>query len=370
MMVYFKTSYEFKMKIATIVGARPQFIKAAVVSHELRKKHKEILIHTGQHYDYNMSEQFFEELNIPRADYNLGISGGSHANMTGRMMSAIESILLREKPDWLLVYGDTNSTLAAALAAVKIHVPICHVEAGARTHCMTNPEEINRICTDHVSTLLLASTQSGMKNMKKEGLQSRGYMVGDPMYDAFLEYSNKKDIGSLKIRCLSGQTLNMPNKYYYLTCHREENTKDDYVLLEIFKAMNKLDAITIYPVHPRNKQRAERLQRIYNFSNIILTEPVGYIESICLINNARKIVTDSGGLQREAFFAEKKCVTILDFVCWPETMTSNRNNLSRPNEKQILCELNKEQIIDPEYKPFGDGISAEKIVSMIENYNK
>ena len=156
------------MKIMTVVGARPQFIKAAVVSHELRKKHTEILVHTGQHFDHNMSGQFFEELNIPNPDYNLGISGGSHAEMTGKMMVEIEKVLLKEKPEWLLLYGDTNSTLAAALAAVKLHIPICHVEAGTRTHSKTNPEEINRICTDHVSTLLLASTQSGMDEMKKE----------------------------------------------------------------------------------------------------------------------------------------------------------------------------------------------------------
>ena len=179
------------MKILTVVGARPQFIKAAVVSHVLRKKHQEILVHTGQHFDYNMSEQFFNELDIPEPDYNLGISGGTHAQMTGRMMIAIEEVLIKEQPDWLLVYGDTNSTLAAALAAAKLHIPVCHVEAGARVHNMTNPEEINRICTDHVSSLLLASTQSSYDEMAKEGLQEKGILVGDPMYDAFMEYSNK-----------------------------------------------------------------------------------------------------------------------------------------------------------------------------------
>lgn len=353
------------MKIVTVVGARPQFIKAAVVSHELRRKHTEVLIHTGQHFDYNMSEQFFEELEIPRPDYNLGISGGTHSSMTGRMMIAIEEVLIKEKPDWLLVYGDTNSTLAAALSAAKLHIPICHVEAGARTHSKTNPEEINRICTDHVSTLLLASTQSGMDSMLKEGLGERGYMVGDPMYDAFLEYSGKRARG-IKLELLQGGEIDSPAEFYYLTCHREENTKEDKDLLEIFKAMEALDYPTIYPVHPRNKVRAVKLKKQYGFQKLILTEPVGYLESIYLVNHAQKIVTDSGGLQREAFFAKKKCVTILNFVCWPETMAGNRNNLSAPKAEEILCELNKQQIIDEDYQPFGDGHAAEKIVALLE----
>ena len=354
------------MKIITVVGARPQFIKAAVVSHELRKRHEEILVHTGQHYDYNMSEKFFEELNIPMPDYNLGISGGTHAQMTGRMLEAIESVLLAECPDWMLVYGDTNSTLAAALAAAKIHIPICHVEAGCRTRSMANPEEINRICTDHVSTLLLASTQSGMDCMAQEGLSSRGHLVGDPMYDAFLQYSHTLK-ASILLEQLDGAKYVVPEDFYYLTCHREENTNDTN-LLEIFKAMDSLDAPAIYPVHPRNKVRAKRLRAEKGFANIILTEPVGYLESLYLVNHAKKIVTDSGGLQREAFFAEKKCVTVLDFVCWPETMINGRNVLSKPKAEAILSALGEEQRVDPDYKPFGDGRSAKKIVEYLEVY--
>lgn len=294
------------MKIVTIVGARPQFIKAAVVSHILRKQHTEILVHTGKHFDYNMSEQFFEELEIPKPDYNLGISGGSHAEMTGRMMIAIEEMLLKEKPDCLLVYGDTNSTLAAALAAAKLHVPICHVEAGARTHSKTDPEEINRICTDHVSILLLASTQSGMDEGAKEGLGDRLQLVGDPMYDAFLEYSGKITPDEIMLSLLAGRTVAVPKDFYYLTCYREENTANDSDLLEIFRAMNQLEFPAVYPVHLRNKKRALALQENYGFGNLILAEPVGYLESVCLVNNAAKVVTDSGGLQREAFFAKKR----------------------------------------------------------------
>ena len=356
------------MKIVTVVGARPQFIKAAVVSHELRKKHTEVLVHTGQHFDYNMSGQFFEELDIPEPDYNLGISGGSHAEMTGKMMMGVEEVLLKEKPDWLLLYGDTNSTLAGALAATKLHIPICHAEAGARTHCMTNPEEINRICTDHVSMLLLASTQSGMREMEKEGLSDRACLVGDPMYDAFIRYSRKKTPEEIELKTLDGGIVGVPAEYYYLTCHREENTKDDRDLTEIFTAMERLDAPTVYPVHPRNKQRAMRLRKEKGFQNLILTEPVGYLESICLVNHAKKIVTDSGGLQREAFFAGKKCVTILDFVCWPETMVGNRNALAAPKAEEILERLAEEQTIEEGYRPFGDGYAGEKIVGRLEEF--
>lgn len=350
----------------TVVGARPQFVKAAVVTHELRKKHKEILVHTGQHYDYNMSEQFFEELDLPKPDYNLGISGGSHAKMTGEMMVAIEVVLLKEQPDWLLVYGDTNSTLAAALAAAKVHVPICHVEAGSRTHCMTNPEEINRICTDHVSTLLLASAEGGFKELQKEGLGNHSLLVGNPMYDAFLTYSEKVLLNEIDLKMLSGGEMKAPDKYYYLTCHREENTNDRN-LLEILKAMNGLDYPTIYPVHPRNRERVLRLGR---FDNVLLIEPIGYFESISLVKHAEKVVTDSGGLQTEAFFAKKKCVTILDFVCWPETMLNGRNELSHPVANEIIEKLGHDQFIDENYQPFGDGHAAVKIVNAIETYRK
>lgn len=354
------------MKVVTVVGARPQFIKAAVVSHELRKKHTEILVHTGQHYDYNMSETFFEELDIPKPDYNLGISGGTHAEMTGKMMIAIEEVLKKEQPDWLLLYGDTNSTLAAAIAAAKLHIKICHVEAGTRFHVMTNPEEINRICTDHVSTKLLACTQSSMDELMREGLSERAILVGDPMYDAFTEYSQKLDIHDIELETLEGKKERVPDEYYYLTCHREENTNREEALYEIFKAMASLEAVTIYPVHPRNKERALRIKQENGFKNIILTEPVGYLESTALIRNAKKVVTDSGGLQREAFFAGKKCVTVLDFVVWPETMVNSRNQLAKPVAEDILEKLACPQTIEDAYHPFGDGHAAQRIVEIME----
>lgn len=353
------------MKVVTVVGARPQFIKAAVVGHELRKKHTEILVHTGQHYDYNMSEQFFDELDIPMPNYNLGISGGSHAEMTGKMMIAIEKVLLEEAPDWVLLYGDTNSTLAAALSAAKLHIPIAHVEAGTRFHVLTNPEEINRICTDHISTKLFACTESSMSELKREGLLDRSALVGDPMYDAFAEYSAKKRIEDIELITLEGKIKTVPKEYYYLTCHREENTNREGSLAEIFVAMNSLECPTVYPVHPRNRERAQKIKREYGFDNIILTDPVGYLESIALVRNAKKVVTDSGGLQREAFFAEKKCVTVLDFVVWPETMVDKRNQLAKPEAKDILDKLKQKQSIDKGYCPFGDGHASSKIVSML-----
>ena len=315
-----------------------------------------------------MSEQFFEELAIPHPDYNLGIGGGTHAQMTGGMMIAIEEVLQKEQPDWLLIYGDTNSTLAAALAAAKLHIKICHVEAGCRTYNRNNPEEINRICSDHVSTLLLASTQSGYDELCKENLGVNAQVVGDPMYDAFLEYSGRRRPDEITLSLLQGGESKLPPKYYYLTCHREENTNDDVALLQIFQAMETLDAHVVYPVHPRNRERALRLQKQNAFQNILLTQPVGYLESACMVKNAKKIITDSGGLQREAFFAGKQCVTILDFVCWPETMVNGCNRLVKPQAEQILSALEQPQTPDASYHPFGDGHAAQHIVEAMEKF--
>lgn len=356
------------MKLVTVVGARPQFIKAAVVSRRIRDKAEEILVHTGQHYDYNMSDIFFDELFIPKPDYNLGISGGGHGAMTGKMLMELEQVFIKEAPDKLLVYGDTNSTLAAALAAVKLHIPVYHVEAGNRFGTLDSPEEVNRICTDHVSACLMPCTQSSVENLYREGLSDKTFPVGDPMYDAFLYYGERITAAHENAMVdFAGGRIRRPDAFYYLTCHRQENTGTDEVLSEILKAMNALDAPTVYPVHPRNRERAERICADKRYKNIILTQPVGYLTSLSLVNGAKKIVTDSGGLQREAFFAGKQCVTVLDFVVWPETMVKCRNRLARPSCEDILEKLSETQEIDAGYQPFGNGNAGEKIVALLMN---
>lgn len=322
-------------KICTVVGARPQLIKLAVVSRVLRGEFHEVLIHTGQHYDYNMSDVFFDEMEIPRPDYNLGVSGGTHGQMTGQMLIKIEEVLLREQPDMLLVFGDTNSTLAGALAAVKLHIPVCHVESGNRLGTFDNPEEVNRILTDHISSLHLVCTASGVEFLRREGFCDSIHLVGDPMYDAFCYYSAQLD----------GSELD-----------------------QIFQAMDSLDAPAIYPVHPRNHDRAIRLRDAGNYRNLILIHPVGYKASISLVNRAKKIVTDSGGLQREAFFAKKACVTVFDWVGWPETMVNCCNQLAKPEKVDIISKLSAQTQFEPAYQPFGDGHSAEKIVGHIRAF--
>ena len=355
------------MKILTVVGARPQFIKAAAGSRALRKEHQEILVHTGQHFDDNMSSVFFREMSIPEPDYNLGISGGTHAQMTANMLVEIEKILLKEKPDAVLVYGDTNSTLAGALAAVKLNIPIFHVEAGNRLGTLNNPEEVNRITTDHLATLNFCATEDAFTKLKKEVLEDRSFCVGNIMYDSFLHFSNSNWTHP-EILDFNGNPVSVPNVYYYMTCHRQENTYSDEPLTEILLAMNSLDAPTIYAVHPRNHDRAKRICEKNNFKNIILAQPVKYSDSVHLTKNAKKIVTDSGGLQCEAFYAGVQCVFVLDYVVWPETMVDNRNQLAKAEHSDILDKLSKEQTINPLYQPFGDGHAAEKICRIITKW--
>ncbi len=357
------------MKIVTVIGARPQFIKAAAGSRQIRKEHQEILVHTGQHFDDNMSDVFFREMGIPAPDYNLGISGGSHSQMTARMLMGIEAVLLKEKPDALLVYGDTNSTLAGALAAVKSHIPVFHVEAGNRLGTLNNPEEVNRILTDHCSTLRFCATQDALDKLKAENLADNSFLVGNIMYDSFLHFAGKP-WQAHPLTGLSGDPVDIPERYYFMTCHRQENTYDDAPLTEILLAMNSLDAPTIYPVHPRNRDRAVRICRVNDFRNIRLVEPVGYCDSVHLIQSAEKIVTDSGGLQCEAFYAGVQCIFVFDHVAWPETMVGKRNQLANADHTDILIKLSDTQIIDPEYQPFGDGHAAEKICARLREFER
>ena len=350
------------MKILTVVGARPQFIKAAAMSRVLRQKHQEVLVHTGQHFDPQMSDVFFEELEIPQPNYNLGISGGTHAQMTARMLIALEEVLQKEQPDALLVYGDTNSTLAGALAAVKLHIPVLHVEAGNRLHTLDNPEEINRITTDHISTRLYACVESAMNELRHEGLADRAMLAGDPMYDAFLYY-RKRQQPVTAVTDLNGTPTPVPPRYYYLTCHREENTRDASTLREILLAMESLDAPTLYPLHPRTTAMALALKDECHLQNVCFLSPLGYLESIALCANAQAVVTDSGGVQREAFFARVPCVTVFDYAVWPETMVGGCNRLARPNEITARLALPPQWPNDTH--PFGDGHACEHIVESL-----
>lgn len=269
----------------------------------------------------------------------------------------------------VLLFGDTNSTMAAALAAVKLHIPICHVEAGNRFGTLESPEEVNRTVTDHLSAINLPCTESSLQFLEREGLGDTSTVVGDPMYDAFRYYTERLDGAELAdIRDFSGEIVELPESFYYMTCHRQENTDTDEKLDGIFSAMEALDAPTVYPVHPRNHDRAQRLCKEKGYRNIILTRPVGYKTSISLVNKAKKIVTDSGGVQREAFFAGKPCVTVLDFVVWPETMQGGCNRLAKPDRADILEKLNTQVSFDSKYQPFGDGHSAERIVEVISQY--
>ena len=356
-------------KICSVVGARPQFIKLAVVSRVLRREteFQEVLIHTGQHFDHNMSGAFFDELEIPDPDYNLGVSGGTHGDMTGRMLIRLEETFLQEKPDMALLFGDTNSTLAAALAAVKLQIPVCHVEAGNRQGGLSNPEEVNRIVTDHVSSLHMACTPICADFLRREGFTDSVFLSGDPMYDAFLSLRSDKG-EALEIQSIQGGALTVPAEFYYMTCHRQENTDDSEKLRQIFEAMERLDAPVIYPVHPRNRERAVWLIEQYHYRNILLAEPVSYRTSIALVKHAKKIITDSGGLQREAFFAKKPCVSVMNTTPWPETLTGGCNRLACPDQADILEKLEGPAVFDPDYQPFGDGHSAEKIVGRIREF--
>lgn len=354
------------MKVLTVVGARPQFIKAAMVSRELvlREEIEEVLVHTGQHFDRNMSELFFEELDIPEPKANLGISGGTHAQMTARMLVALEDAMAGEKPDVVLLYGDTNSTLAGALAAAKLDISVCHAEAGARTRFRSNPEEVNRICTDHLASANCAPTPSCFDNLVEEGLGAVSAFTGDLMYDAFAFYSERAEALSPTFRKLDGSTLNLTEPYVYLTCHRQENATESK-LVELLSTIEKLETSVVYPVHPRVRSLVEELASVRAVSNLHLVEPVGYLESVRLVNGAQLVITDSGGLQREAFFARKKCVTLLPFPSADELLAGHRNTLLPELTKNALMEaIGIPQSIDDSFLPFGDGRAA---VSIVEN---
>jgi len=322
---------ETGMKIVTIIGARPQFIKAAIVSRQFRGNPEinEIIVHTGQHYDENMSEVFFRELDIPRPDFNLGVGSGTHAYQTGMMMIKIEEVLLREKPNWTLVYGDTNSTIAGSLSSVKLHIPIAHVEAGLRSFNHTMPEEINRIVTDHISNLLFAPTITAIKNLEKEGLSDIACFTGDVMYDSILYYTNVIRNNPEKYN-----TNGIPDLYLLATIHRAENTDNPENILNILEAFSNTDYPVIFPVHPRTRKVISSITDLPE--NVHLIEPVGYMEMLKLTMNAHKVITDSGGLQKEAYFLGKQCITVRTETEWIETLHDDWNIITGAQPGKIL----------------------------------
>ena len=344
-------------KICTVIGARPQFIKAAPVSKVLRREFNEILIHTGQHYDNNMSAIFFDELNIPKPDYNLGIGSGGHGKMTGEMLTKLEEIYLKEKPDYVLVYGDTNSTLAGALAASKLLIPVIHIEAGLRSFNMSMPEEQNRILTDHISSLLFAPTETAMKNINNEGLKEKGINVGDVMYDAVLNFTKLANDKSTIVKELDLKL----GEYILTTIHRAENTDDINRLKNIIDALNSTEKKIVLPIHPRTKKYIQEYGLEFG-DNIKCIEPVGYLDMISLESNASKIVTDSGGVQKEAYFMDKPCITMRDETEWVETVNVGWNIIVGTDKEKILNAINEFEV--PKDKPniFGEGKAAEKIL--------
>lgn len=348
------------MKIITVIGARPQFIKAAAVSNIIRKEHEEILIHTGQHYDENMSKIFFEELGIPKPDYNLAVGSGGHGDQTGKMLIELEKIYLKEKPDLVLVYGDTNSTLAGALCASKLLIPVAHVEAGLRSFNMTMPEEQNRILTDHLSRLLFIPTETACKNLLKEGIEKGVYNVGDVMFDAVLHFKKMAEEKQSIIENIGVEH----GKYILTTIHRAENTNDINRLRNIMEALNECGKNVVLPLHPRTKKYMDSYGLKFN-DNIKLIDPVGYLEMISLEMHAQKIVTDSGGVQKEAFFMKKPCITMRDETEWVETVENGWNVIVGTDKEKILDNIINFEPQKVQKEIFGDGKAAEKILSLI-----
>lgn len=390
------------MKLIHIVGARPQFIKMAAVSRAITGYNGEIdelIIHTGQHYDYELSKVFFEELEIPKPDYNLEVGSGSHGEQTGEMLKRVEQVLLKERPDIVLVYGDTNSTLAGALAAAKLHVPVAHVEAGLRSFNRRMPEEINRILADHLSTILFCPTEAATKNLKREGftnIANEGKLiesandlapstrnsrlitldspfvlnVGDVMYDSVLHNLKLAEGRSSILKDLGLEV----EDYYLTTIHRAENTDDPRRLKQIFRAFQKIAASgikLICPLHPRTRKALSQLAVKNRHSNLKLIEPVSYLDMLLLEKNARVILTDSGGVQKEAFILRVPCVTLREETEWVETVEAGWNILAGADETNILKAVERFKAFEPvklQIDPYGNGYASQRIVKIISAY--
>lgn len=350
------------MKIASIVGARPQFIKASPVSAALREAgHREVIVHTGQHYDTQMSDVFFAEMGIARPDHFLAIGSGSHAEQTGRMMAAVERALVAEQPDYALVYGDTNTTLAAAIAAVKLGIRLAHVEAGLRSFNRTMPEEHNRVLTDHCADLLFCPTQTAVDNLAHEGLVHGVHLVGDVMYDAVLHFAARARAQSRIV-----ESLGLRHESYLLaTVHRAYNTDDPAVLERLLRALEAIGEQVIFPLHPRTRARLAS-NNTGELEHVRLVDPVGYLDMLALEQHARVILTDSGGVQKEAFFFEVPCVTLRPETEWIETVSSGWNVLAGSDPRAIVdAARNARKPATPPPRVFGDGGAARRIAALL-----
>lgn len=395
------------MKILTILGARPQFIKAGSVSRAIARVNNdsclvtsestnyqpptttnqplitEIIVHTGQHYDANMSDIFFDEMRIPKPNYFLGIGGKSHGSMTGQMIEKIEEVALIEKPDWIMVYGDTNSTLAGAIVASKLHIKLAHIEAGLRSFNMKMPEEVNRILTDRVSTILFCPTETAIKNLKAEGFpfslttnhQQLITNVGDVMQDGAMFYRNlakKPNLVDSDLCLVTSENTNhqqpITKPYILCTIHRAENTDDETRLKSIFEALNEIakEKQIILPLHPRTKKLIEHYS--LNTNHLTLIDPVGYLEMVWLIDNCDLVMTDSGGLQKEAYFFEKQCITLRDETEWVELVECGANRLVGADKKMILETYKNHKPLNTNHHSlnlYGGGKASENIIKIL-----
>lgn len=350
------------MKIVSIVGARPQFIKCAPLSRVLRKDHDEILVHTGQHYDPEMSDIFFEELQIPRPDYHLNVGSGAHGRQTGEILEKVEEVLLKEEPEMVLIYGDTNSTLAGALAAVKLHIPVAHVEAGLRSFDRAMPEEINRVVADHVSSLLFCPTGTAVTNLKNEGITSGVHLVGDVMVDA-LRFNQK--IAEERSDILERLNLS-ENTYHLMTVHRPSNTDNKKHMQSILSALDRSGKTVVFPVHPRT-QKYLKEYGLWDWmpKNIICVDPLGYLDMLNLLSKADKVLTDSGGVQKEAYLSGIPCITLRENTEWVETVEDGWNVLVGADEEKIYSALSDFLPSSSQRDLFGTVGASERIVALM-----
>ena len=352
------------MKLTTIVGARPQFIKAAAITRNLTNQHQERLVHTGQHYDHGMSQAFFDELDIPAPDINLGIAGGSHGAQTGAMLAAIERVLVDDPPDCVVVYGDTNSTLAGALAASKLHLPVAHVEAGLRSFDKAMPEEINRILTDHVSRWLFCPTDAAVENLRQENITQGVIRTGDIMKDTLLYYLPKA-LASSTILADHGISADTP--YVAVTLHRPQNVDDRDTLDSILNGLAAIGIPVIWPLHPRTRQRLQQFNLPIPPS-ITAIDPVSYFDMLTLVHHAALLITDSGGLQKEAYILQTPCITVRPTTEWMETVTAGWNTLC-PTDTSTITYLAQDRIAASNTLPhpnlYGDGNTATLILDVL-----